>query len=41
MENGRCVESGTFSELIAKKGKFFELKTLNDLNVKAAETALD
>ena len=41
MENGRCVESGTFQELLAKKGKFYELKTLNDLNVKQAETALD
>lgn len=41
MENGRCVESGNFQELLAKKGKFYELKTLNDLNVKQAETALD
>ena len=40
MENGRCVESGTFEELLAKKGKFYELKTLNDLNLKTAENAL-
>ena len=40
MENGRCVENGTFDELIAKKGKFYELKTLNDINLKAAENAL-
>ena len=30
MENGRCVETGTYDELIAKQGKFFELKTLNE-----------
>ena len=40
MDNGECVESGTFEELLAKKGKFYELKTLNDLNIKAAENAL-
>ncbi|MBQ9485717.1 MAG: ABC transporter ATP-binding protein, partial [Clostridia bacterium] len=40
MENGVCVESGTFDELLAKKGKFYELKTLNDVNLKAAENAL-
>ncbi|MBQ9485971.1 MAG: ATP-binding cassette domain-containing protein, partial [Clostridia bacterium] len=40
MENGVCVESGTFEELIAKKGKFYELKTLNDLNLKTVENAL-
>lgn len=32
MENGKCVEIGTFSELMEKKGRFFELKTLNDVN---------
>lgn len=30
MENGRCIESGTFSELMEKKGTFYELKSLND-----------
>ncbi len=39
MDNGECVESGTFEELLAKKGKFYELKTLNDLNMKTAENA--
>ncbi|MBE7044644.1 MAG: ABC transporter ATP-binding protein [Ruminococcaceae bacterium] len=32
MENGRCVEMGTYDELMAKQGKFYELKTLNDMN---------
>ncbi|MBE7053520.1 MAG: ABC transporter ATP-binding protein [Ruminococcaceae bacterium] len=31
MDEGRCVEVGTFDELMAKKGKFYELKTLNDM----------
>ena len=33
MENGSCVESGTYDELMAKHGKFYELKTLSDMNV--------
>lgn len=37
MEDGRCVEMGTFDELMAKQGKFFELKNLSDLTSKAAE----
>ena len=40
MEGGVCVESGTFAELMEKKGKFYELKSLNDLNLKEAENAL-
>ena len=40
MENGKCVESGTFDELTEKKGKFFELKTLNEINLKNAESSL-
>lgn len=32
MDNGRCVEMGTYDELMDKKGKFYELKTLNDMN---------
>lgn len=32
MDNGKCVETGTFDELIAKKGKFYQLKSLNDVN---------
>lgn len=35
MDNGRCVETGTFDELMEKRGKFFELKTLNDMTDKA------
>ena len=31
MENGRCIEIGTYTELMEKKGKFFELKSLNDV----------
>ena len=38
MEQGRCVEMGTYDELMAKKGKFYELKTLSDINV-SEETA--
>ena len=34
MDNGRCVEMGTYDELMAMKGKFYELKTLNDINTK-------
>lgn len=35
MDEGRCVETGTFDELMAKKGKFYELKTLNDMTSNA------
>lgn len=35
MDNGRCVETGTYDELMEKRGKFFELKTLNDMTDKA------
>ncbi len=38
MDNGRCIETGTYDELMSKKGKFYELKTLNDMNAKQAET---
>ncbi|MBR2871075.1 MAG: ABC transporter ATP-binding protein [Clostridia bacterium] len=41
MENGECVESGTYEELIAKKGKFFELKNLNDMTSKKVEADMD
>ncbi len=40
MENGRSVEIGTYDELMAKQGKFFELKALNEMNLKAAEENL-
>ncbi|MBQ8525908.1 MAG: ABC transporter ATP-binding protein [Clostridia bacterium] len=31
MDNGRCVEMGTYDELMEKKGKFYELKSLSDM----------
>ena len=34
MEEGKCVETGTFDSLMEKKGKFYELKTLNDMTSK-------
>ncbi len=40
MENGYAVEVGTYDELMAKKGKFFELKALNEINLKNAEKGL-
>ena len=39
MDQGECVEMGTYDELMEKKGKFFELKTMNDINI--AETSLE
>ncbi len=33
MENGRCAESGTYDELMEKKGKFYELKALTERNI--------
>ena len=35
MDNGRCVEIGTYDELIAKRGKFYELKTLTEITPEA------
>ncbi len=40
MDQGVCVETGTYEELMAKKGKFYELKNLNDMNMKEAEENL-
>jgi len=34
MDEGRIVETGTFDELMAKKGHFYELKKLNDIGGK-------
>lgn len=31
MDGGKIVETGTFDELMAKKGRFYELKQLNDI----------
>ncbi len=33
MDKGECVETGTYDELMAKHGKFYELKTLSDVNI--------
>ena len=40
MDEGVAVETGTYEELMAKKGKFYELKCLNDVNLKTAEEGL-
>ena len=40
MENGRIVEMGNYEELMAKKGKFFELKALNDMNLQKVQEQL-
>lgn len=40
MQEGECVEVGTYDELIAKRGKFYELKNLNDMNYKEASEGL-
>jgi ATP-binding cassette subfamily B protein len=37
MEAGRCVEIGTYDELMAKHGKFYELKALSEMNIKKEE----
>jgi len=40
MEDGQIAEVGTYAELVAKKGKFYELKTLTEATQKQAEEAL-
>ena len=40
MEQGVAVESGTYEELMNKKGKFYELKCLNEVNARQAEEML-
>jgi len=40
MDQGVAVEIGTYEELMAKKGKFYELKQLNEMNLKKAEEEL-
>lgn len=37
MENGVIRETGTYDELMALKGKFYELKSLNDIATKSVE----
>ena len=41
MEQGKAVEIGTYDELMAKQGKFFELKALNEMNLKEAAEGLE
>ena len=41
MDAGKCVETGTYDELMEKKGRFYELKCLNDMNYKIAEESLN
>jgi ATP-binding cassette subfamily B protein len=36
MDNGEIVEVGTYDELMALKGKFYELKNLSELTSKTA-----
>ena len=40
MEEGTMVEVGTYDELMEKKGKFYELKCLNEINLEKANKAL-
>ena len=40
MEQGVPVEIGSYEELMEKKGKFYELKALNEMNLKVAEQGL-
>ncbi len=41
MENGEAVEIGTYDELMEKRGKFYELKNLNDISYREAAAALE
>ena len=41
MDAGKCVEMCTYEQLMAKKGKFYELKNLNDMSYKQAEEGLN
>ncbi len=41
MEQGVAAEIGTYQELMDKKGKFYELKCLNEMNLKTAEEGLN
>ena len=37
MDAGRIVEMGTYDELMEKKGEFFKLKNLSDMNAEGVE----
>lgn len=39
MDDGKCVEVGTYHELMEKKGEFYKLKTLSDMNAEDAAEA--
>lgn len=41
MEQGVPVEIGTYQQLMDKKGKFYQLKCLNEMNLKTAEAGLE
>jgi len=41
MEKGKIVESGSYNELMSKKGKFYELKNLSDMQNKEANESLN
>lgn len=41
MEQGKIVEYGSYDELMNLKGKFFELKNLNDMKTKQATESLE
>ncbi len=40
LEEGKAVEIGTYDQLMEKRGKFYRLKQLNELNLKEAESGL-
>ena len=41
ISNKGITEAGTHDELMAKKGEFYKLKELNDINYKEAEEGLN
>ncbi len=41
MEEGRAVEIGSYEELMAKQGKFYQLKQMNELHIQEAQAALE
>lgn len=40
MEQGKMVECGTYEQLMEKKGKFYKLKELSEINLKEAQEGL-